>query len=192
MINLSNSVRDSIEMLNTYRNRYNSNEYSQKIYANIVYNLLPFKLLWNEIEKCFGRKNYNNIDDAYLAFGNLYREHQIMEIKPNIEIYLRDTHQIGSYDLYPLTINTKKASEGDNKKIEEIEYTYVFAVAVKEYLLYWIGLGLLGYTPNTALQTLTGITSFNKITKLSDAMGPITIICSQDVEKLYKPLPNYW
>ena len=65
--------------------------------------------------------------------------------------------QIGNTTYASFEKLIKASQQGDNFKIEELEYSYLYYLLTDESILYWSALGGTGISKNQALNELSGI-----------------------------------
>ena len=134
----------------------------------------------------------DNFDKAYTNTFNSYRSIQVEKVNPNMEFYKNNIHSIGNFDLYPTRKKVVEATNGSNKMIEEIEYTYVYSSVLSDCLIFWYASGNLGFTKENSMKVMFGINPNLSIKTLNDCMQYISGIVGIYVGKLYSPLPKYW
>jgi len=85
-INFEEDVNDNINNLKRWRERYSNDEYPFKVVLNMFYDLMPLKLLWDELNNSFGVVKFDNINDSFDFVHDSFTEiqHEIQPILMNL------------------------------------------------------------------------------------------------------------
>ena len=203
--NISENVEFNMNNLKKWRERYSSSEYPFKVVINMFYDLIPLEIIWSDILNCFDQgTKVNSIDDGIIQISQIFRNAQLT-ISDSMNEFMKNGIQIGDCNLAKLLPIIDKAKSGDNRFVEEIEYSYIVRTSLKAFFLTWASLGLNGYTMEEAYQKITETTI--PITDYKDFMivfkafsNSVNIMIgglsmgdeNQIIEPLYSPLPKLW
>lgn len=203
--NFSENVEFNMNNLKKWRDRYSPKEYPYKVVINMFYDLIPLKMIWPEILNCFNQgKKVNSIDEGINHISQLFRNAQLT-ISNSMDQHMKDGIQVGDCNSLKLQPIIEKAKLGDNKFVEEIEYSYIARTSLKAFFLIWASLGLNGNSMEEAYQKISEATF--PIADFEDFMivfkafsNSVNIMIgglsmgdeNQIVKPLYSPLPNLW
>ncbi|MDP8268541.1 MAG: hypothetical protein P9L97_07430 [Candidatus Tenebribacter davisii] len=206
MMNLfSDIVEYNMNNLRTWRQRYSPNEYPYKVAKNMFYDLIPLKMIWPDILACFNQgERANSIDEGRQYISQKFRRAQLT-ISNSMDKYMEEGIKIGDSNSARLKPIIEKAKLGENKCVEEIEYSYIARTSLKVFFLVWASLGLNGYSMEEAYEKLSHLTfqtvDFEDFTLVFKAFSSNVNIMiggmsmgdeNQIIKPLYIPLPDLW
>ncbi|MCK4338420.1 MAG: hypothetical protein KAW87_00305 [Candidatus Cloacimonetes bacterium] len=203
--NFSKNVEFNMNNLKKWRDRYSPNEYPYKVVINMFYDLIPLQMIWSDILNCFSQgKKVNSIDEGIILISQIFRNAQL-SIKDSMEEYMTNNIQICDVSSTSLKIMIEKAESGDNKFVEEIEYSYIARTSLKAFFLIWAAMGLSGNSMEKAYQKISEATfpikNFDDFEIVFQAFSNSVNIMigglsmgnkNQIVKPLYSPLPKLW
>lgn len=150
-IDLTNTFKDSRLLINTWKNRYSSAEYPNKVIMNIFYRKYTIEKMWPTI---FNIK-YSNWETAYTNIKNKYAETSL-EINPVLEAKLKANHQVTSIKYSDFSSYVQFATKGNNEALKGIEYTYFLHRILDELILVWVAMVISGESKINAIAKITG------------------------------------
>lgn len=173
-IDLTNTFKESRQMINTWKNRYQPNEYPQKVVMNIFYRKYT-------IEKMWGTMFNQRFSDWQTAYQNLKLEYgQVAqsEIVPVLERKLQSNDKVTTIQFSDFTAYIKSASAGNQEAIKGIEYTYFLHRILDELVLVWAAMVVSGESKINAIAKITRaviadmpINDFTTIEQIFDQLG---------------------
>jgi hypothetical protein len=201
----SENVEFNINNLKKWRDRYSNSDYPYKIVVNMFYDLIPLKMIWSDILSCFHQgAKVNSIDEGIVEISQVFRNAQLT-ISDKMNEYMKNGIQVGDCNSVKLLPIVNKAKSGDNKFVEEIEYSYIARTSLKAFFLTWASFGLNGFTMEEAYQKISEATSpiedfENFLVVFKAFSNSVNIMIgglsigneNQIVTPLYSPLPKLW
>ena len=195
-VDLTNRYNDGIKNLLNWRSRYSKNEYPSKIVINIFYRQYTMNSIWeSEMENSFTQFK-NTEKDIITAFQKLENEYSFASQKftiGNTLIDLMNKQQVvGGLNYKNNLPLISKGQNGDNKAIEELEFTYLHYYLCNTATLMWAGFGRMGFSKNDSITQVTGaVIEYKKEITYTDILGMLGQLgIAQTISKLYKPLTN--
>jgi hypothetical protein len=91
-IDLTNTFKESREMINTWKNRYQPNEYPQKVIMNIFYRKYTIERMWGTL---FNQKT-SDWQEAYQNIKLKYGQVAQSEIVPVLQQKLQSNDKVTS------------------------------------------------------------------------------------------------
>ena len=160
MHDLENTVYRKLNMLKTWRLRYNDkSEYLDKVILNMFYELYTTEKLWPEIEYIFKYipKRQYDFNSALNQTIDLWNHIKLTEVKPNLISWMeKDIPAFGTkFSQYKGGL-LYDAQNGDNNAVEEIEFSYVCFTSINELIIAWASFGLMGMNKHEAFVQTTG------------------------------------
>ncbi len=144
MFDIANICEINLNNLKNWRERYTKILYPNKVVTNMFYDLLPLKMIWNDIENSFSNAdNSNSFSHGMKIIFSIFREAQL-SINPQIDSILVNGVTIGKISSINYKSLIENAKEGSNKDVEEIEFCYITYCAIKGIMLSWAACGLQG------------------------------------------------
>jgi len=151
-IDLTNTFKESRQMLNTWKNRYQSNEYPQKVVMNVFYRKYTIEKMWTTM---FNQK-YSDWQTAYqnlkLKYGQVSQE-----IVPILERKLQSNGKVSTIQYSDFTTYIKSAAAGNQEAIKGIEYTYFLHRIFDELVLIWASMVVSGENKIDAIAKITRV-----------------------------------
>lgn len=150
-IDLTNTFKESRQMINTWKNRYQSNEYPQKVVMNIFYRKYTIEKMWGTM---FSQK-YSDWQTAYQDLKQKYGQVAQSEILPVLERKLQSNEKVTTIQFSDFTAYIKSASVGNQDAIKGIEYTYFLHRILDELVLVWASMVVSGESKINAIAKIT-------------------------------------
>jgi hypothetical protein len=150
-IDLTNTFKESRELINTWRNRYNSQEYPKKVVMNVFYRKYTIEKMWPTI---FDKK-YSDWQTAYQNLKTKYGEVAQNEIVPVLERKLQSNDPVTSIKYSDFSSYIQSAASGNQEAIKGIEYTYFLHRILDEIILVWVAMVVSGETKINAIAKIT-------------------------------------
>jgi|TARA_B110000967_G_scaffold207508_1_gene257066 hypothetical protein len=195
-IDLTNPFNEGMNNLYSWRNRYSKSEYPSKIVLNIFYRQHTMNSIWeSQIDSSFN-KFKNSETDKLTAFRKLELEYSNASKKFTVGNTLidlmnqqKDVGGLNYKNNIPL-INSGRS--GDNKAIEELEFTYLHYLLRNKATLMWAAFGRKGFSKIDAIAQVTGaVIEYNQpidYAVILDIFSQLGV--AQSMQKLYTPLKN--
>jgi hypothetical protein len=149
-IDLSSTFKNARQLTNTWKTRYSSSEYPQKVIMNIFYRKYTIEKMWPTIFNT----NYSNWETAYENLKNRYAE-VALSINPVLESKLTANEKVTSIRFSDFTSYIQSASSGNKDALKGIEYTYFLHRIFDELILVWVAMVISGDTKINAIAKIT-------------------------------------
>lgn len=164
-VDLRHALKEGNENLRTWRNRYTYQEYPEKIVLNIFYRKYTMEFMFPEIIDCFGNNNsdkpnkkWDDINQGFQKLKTTYGSMAVQKTQSVLIDLLNDRERnVGNtnYGIFaPMIAESKK---GNNTKLEEIEYAYLYYLLTDETILLWGAFGGTGMSKIDAIGKLSGL-----------------------------------
>ena len=150
-IDLTSTFKDARQLINTWKNRYSSAEYPEKVIMNIFYRKYTIEKMWPSI---FNTK-YSTWEIAYENIKNKYAEVAQRDINPILNSKLRSNDRVTSIKFSDFSSYIQSAAAGNNEAIKGIEYTYFLHRIFDELILVWVSMVVSGDTKINAVAKIT-------------------------------------
>ncbi len=149
----------------TWRKRYSSEEYPQKVVINLFYGRYTVNYLWQELNEAFteeGKKvsaklQLTDITKAQNYFVDRCRTVKLTKTHPNLHHLLNQGGKVGGIQLSDYTNLINESIQGNHKSLEEIEFRYLYYTLTDIFVFRWAGLGLIGFDKVKAVGGATGL-----------------------------------
>lgn len=172
---LTNTFKDARRLINSWKDRYSSTEYPQKVILNIFYRKYTIEKMWSRLIN----QTSPNWEKAYENNMLEYSKIAQNEIAPVLENYLQVDRKVNAIKYSDFQSYIKAASIGDIDSIKAIEYTYFLNRVFDELTILWISMVNSGETKINAVAKLTGailprempINSYAEIEQIFDQLG---------------------
>ena len=196
-IDLTNTYVDGVNNLKTWRNRYLKSEYPFKIVQNIFYRQYTMNSIWeSQIDNSFD--NFSNTEnDVLTAFQKLELEYSNASVNFTSGNRLIDLmnlkEDVGGLNYKNNISLISNGRDGDNKAIEELEFTYIYYLLGNKSALMWAAYGRTGYLRLDAIAQVTGaVIEFPQPITYNNIIGGIfsQLGLANAMNKLYTPLNN--
>lgn len=160
MIDLTSALTEGTNNLLTWRNRYSSVEYPQKIVLNIFYRRYTMREMWNELMDIVNKKSYASFQEAAMALDMLYSNTAATRVKPYLELWLQNKPDeiVGAIHYRDFEGLIQRVQLGSKPAKEELEFSYLHYLISDKATLAW------------AAFCATGISPLEAITEVSDAI----------------------
>jgi hypothetical protein len=197
-VDLTNPYKEAYHMLETWRSRYSKIEYPFKIVVNTFYRQYTMQAIWDtEINKSF--EKYSGIEsDIIKSFQHLEQEYsnasQKFTIGNTLINLMNQMENVGGLNYSNSIPLITKAQNGDNKSIEELEFTYLYYFLCNKATLMWAAFGRKGFTKLEAIAQVTGvIIEYSQPIHYTDILNILGQLgCSGMMNSIYNPLPNLY
>lgn len=193
-IDLRHSLEEGMNNLRTWRNRYSKDEYPEKTVLNIFYRKYTIDFMFQEVLNCFDSegKKWDDFNTGFKKLKVKYGETAINKTQPVLLDLLKDSQKmVGNTNYDDFTSLISKAKEGNNDKLEEIEYAYLYYLLTDESILLWGAFGGTGISKIDAIGKMSGLEIENtEITNYSQIEQILGHLCAAPYLKgNYKALP---
>lgn len=196
-IDLSNPFNEATNNLKNWRNRYSKHEYPFKVVLNIFYRQYTMNSIWeNQIENSFSRFK-NTETDVLAAFQKLEEEYSNASGQFTIGNTLIDLmnkqQDVGGLNYKTNIPIITRAQNGDNKAIEELEFTYVYYMLCNKATLMWAAFGRKGFSKIDAIAQVTGVViEYSKPIGYADILSVLGRLgIAPLMQTMYSPMPNF-
>jgi hypothetical protein len=197
-IDLSNSFNEGMSNLKNWRSRYSKNEYPSKIVLNIFYRQYTMNSIWeSQIENSFNRFKNTEVDilegfkKLETEYSNTSGQFTVGSTLIDLMNQQKDIGGLNYKNNIPIII---RGQSGDNKAIEELEFTYLYYLLANKAALMWASFGRKGFTKIDAIAQVTGvIIEYNQpisYAGILDLLGQLGV--SKSMNSFYTPLPNLY
>lgn len=201
---IKHQYNGKVNLLKTWRNRYSSTDYPEKMIINLLYELLTTEKIWDELLLYFNTIDYNNNRKFYDEFSDAHHFIFIRRrcialniIRPNLTDQYKKRSDVGNLNFKGIKSRVKSASKGDSKNLEELEYTYIYYSLGHELIYSWAACGLLGMNKEEAYKTVSTIqlenVNYNSYSSMEDAFNKaigFQLVNPFTGEGIYTPLPS--
>lgn len=189
--------KEGMTNLNIWRNRYSKHEYPFKVVLNIFYRQYTMNSIWeSHINGSFIRFK-NTESDLIQAFQKLESEysdasHQFTIGNTLIDL-MNQQQDVGGLNYKNNIPLISEAQSGDNKVIEELEFTYLYYLLCNKATLMWAAFGRKGFSQIDAIAQVTGaISEYNNTITYADILSILGQLgVSQSMNSMYSPLSNF-
>lgn len=196
---LRHSLNEGMNNLLTWRNRYSKSEYPEKVVLNIFYRKYSMEFMFPEIVGCFEKNllgkpkvKWNDFNEGFSKLKNSYSSTAMSKTQPVLLSLLTNKERnVGNTNYGIFSPLIAAAKSGNNAKLEEIEYAYLYYLLTDECILLWGAFGGTGLTKIETIGKLSGV-----IIEVEDikSYAPIEQILGQFcaaayLKENYKPLP---
>lgn len=173
-IDLTNTFKESRQMINSWKSRYQSNEYPQKVVMNIFYRKYTIEKMWTAM---FNQK-YSDWQTAYQNMQLTYGQVAQAEVAPILERKIQSNDKVTSMQYSDFTAYIKSAAVGNQEAIKGIEYTYFLHRILDELVLVWASMVVSGESKINAIAKITRaiiadmpINDYKTIEQIFDQLG---------------------
>lgn len=199
-MNLESYYIEGINNLKNWRNRYNANEYPEKVALNIFYRRYTMEFMWSDIESLIEKGSKVNIltstangPETLDFIEELYSRTATEKTHPILLSLLKNkpTNTVGGikYDHYLNLI--EKTQNGDKNAKEDLEFSYLYYLLSDKATIVWAMLCATGFNKIQAISFLAGVSAMqqpvNDYTTINSAMGQLCV--APYLNEHYIPLP---
>lgn len=173
-VDLTSTLKDGRNLLNTWKNRYSAAEYPHKVVLNLFYRKFTIEKMWSSVIN----QSYPTWQRAYEA--NMFKYSQVaqMEIVPVLENWIQSNRQVGMVKYSDFQSYIQNGARGNAEAIKGIDYTYLLHRVLDELIVLWISMVNSGDTQVNAIAKLTGVVieipsirSYAEIESVFDQLG---------------------
>lgn len=192
-IDIKNQFSNGITNLITWRSRYNKNEYGEKVLLNVFYRKYSTLFMWDKIQNSFnGNILWNDFNIGWREMMKSYQNQSIKTQPILLQLLSEKSDQIiGSVSYSEFTKFVIGAKQGNNKDVEELEFTYLHYLLNDQLILMWSAFGGTGLSKIDALAQMSGViiaeTDMSEYGKVENLIGQL---CTGPyMNENYKALP---
>lgn len=150
-VDLTSTFKESRQMINTWKSRYQPSEYPQKIVMNIFYRKYTIEKMWDNMFN----QSYSDWQTAYQNLKQNYGQVAQNDIAPVLEQKLQSNEKVTTIQYSDFTNYIKSASTGNQEAIKGIEYTYFLHRILDELVLVWASMVISGESKIDAIAKIT-------------------------------------
>lgn len=162
---LRHSFNEGINYLSTWRNRYSKSEYPEKVVMNIFYRKYTMEFMFPEIIGCYEtnflgkpKVKWTDFNVGFAKLKETYGNTATSKTQSVLMNLLSQTQRnVGNTNSGIFAPLITEAKAGDNAKLEEIEYAYLYYLLADECVLLWGAMGGTGLTKIEAIGKMSGI-----------------------------------
>ena len=160
MVDMTPIFTEGINNLRTWRNRYSSTEYPQKVVLNIFYRRYTMSIMWNDLMNIVNQKSFNSFQEAAMTLEKLYSKTAVTKVKPHLESWIKNKPDeiVGAIHYRDFIGLIQRAQMGSKPAKEELEFTYLYYLISDKATLAW------------ASFCATGVSALKAITEVSGAI----------------------
>ena len=195
-IDLTNPFNEGMNNLRNWRSRYSKNEYPSKVVLNIFYRQYTMNSIWeSQIENSFNIFK-NTETDVLVAFQKLEKEYSNASghftIGNTLIDLMNQQQDVGGLNYKNNIPIISRGQSGDNKAIEELEFTYLYYMLGNKATLMWAAFGRKGFSKVDAIAQVTGVViEYNQPINYAGILAILGQLgVSESVNKMYSPLNN--
>jgi hypothetical protein len=173
-IDLTYIFTDSRQLINTWKGRYNTFDYPQKVIMNIFYRKYTIEKMWPTIFNT----QHSDWKTALQYLRTKYGEVAQYEIVPVLEKKLKTNDKVTSLSYTDFTTYIESARSGNQEHLKAIEYTYFLHRILDELILVWVAKVISGESKINAISQITRaviadlpINEYAVIEKIFDQLG---------------------
>ncbi len=181
------------ELLIKFRDRYDKSTYPGKIVQNLFYEAYTANGTFDAVVNCLDTSKFQDFYQSMNFVNSCKENYRRDTVMPNLVNWMNSGKKVWALEPSFFTSIVQKASHGDNKMVEEIEYAYQYDLVVFQLVYMYLGSLLLGMTPNGAFSTICHgqvsvggkIQSFNEVT---EAFYKVIAFTFNSIYRPMKPL----
>jgi len=197
-------ARESIELakssLVNWRERYDKHTYSSKVVFNMFYRAYPYEWFWENRRQFFGndmrglQQPLATPDEAIDKIAGTLRKVQLENVHPFMPQWMEKKKDVGVLSHGILDPLISAGERGDNKAIEELEYTFCYNNVVYRCLNVFFAGGSIGLGPVDSFTEATGavVSDTYLTTNLRDLWTVFQKILGQPINAEYSPLSHLY
>jgi len=193
---MTNPFNEGMNNLRNWRSRYTKNEYPSKVVLNIFYRQYTMNSIWeSQIENSFNRFK-NTETDVLVAFQKLEMEYSNASghftIGNTLLDLMNQQQDVGGLNYKNNIPIISRGQSGDNKAIEELEFTYLYYLLCNKATLMWAAFGRKGFAKVDAIAQVTGVViEYDQPINYADILSVLGQLgVSESMNKIYSPLNN--
>lgn len=154
---MTSALTEGTNNLLTWRNRYLSVEYPQKIVLNIFYRRYVMRTMWNELMNIVNQRAYNSFRDAAMDLEKLYSKTAV-KVAPYIESLVKNNPDevVGAIHYRDFESLIQRAQMGSKPAKEELEFSYLYYLISDKATLAWAAFCAVGIPPLKAITEVSG------------------------------------
>jgi Ca2+/Na+ antiporter len=192
-VNLFNQYNEALSNLLKWRNRYDKTSYAGKVVQNIFYGNLTMEILCGAIPAYFdGQLDKMNFENSYTLIQNSFEEIAIEKSQNLLPIILEERAYvpIGNIKYETFIPQIIKASKGDNKEVEDLEFSYIYYFLSNVTVKMWCALGISGISKIDAIANLSNViietSELTNYSQIENILGKL--IVAPYLNSQYSPL----
>lgn len=198
-LDLRHQLRQGTERLLGWRNKYTEHEYPEKIVLNVFYRKYTMEFMWKNINDCFTKNwlgkqkiKWSDFNEGYNQLTQTYSNTSLAKTRPKL-MTLLDNHskRVANTTYAGFLPLIKGTQSGDDKKREELEYTYLYHLLTDESIMVWGAFGGTGKSKMETIGEMTGLVlEIDKIETYSAIDQILGQFCAAAyLNENYQPLP---
>lgn len=160
----------AVEDIQSWKNRYSSNEYLKKLLINTFYREHNVNFMWVKLYSTFNNAtqdidcfNVQKFLQAKQNISQLFNETKLTITQPALMKLINDRKNVGGLNF---EVMDNLVLQATSRTIEELEYTYIFSTITNELLFNWIACGMIGVNKNDSFIAVTGFKA--EVSKMID------------------------
>ena len=193
MIDLTLALTEGINNLCTWRNRYKSDEYPQKVVLNIFYRRYTMNKMWNDLMSIIKQKSYNSFQQAAMTLEKLYSETAVTKVQPYLNSWIENNPDeiVGAIHYRDFIGLIQRVQMGSKPAKEELEFSYLHYLISDKATLAWAAFCATGISPLEAITEVSGAIikpmTLNDYNTLTVGLGQL--YTTSFLQDRYNPLP---
>lgn len=193
MIDMTPALTEGINNLCTWRNRYTSTEYPQKVVLNIFYRRYTMNKMWNDLMNIIDKKSYNSFQEAAMTLEKLYSKTAVTKVQPYLESWIKNNPDeiVGAIHYRDFIGLIQRVQMGSKPAKEELEFSYLHYLISDKATLAWAAFCATGISPLKAITEVSGaiiqpmpLNDYNTLT-----VGLGQLYTTRFLQDRYNPLP---
>lgn len=193
MIDMTPALTEGINNLCTWRNRYTSTEYPQKVVLNIFYRRYTMNKMWNDLMNIIDQKSYNSFQEAAMTLEKLYSKTAVTKVQPYLESWIKNNPDeiVGAIHYRDFIGLIQRVQMGSKPAKEELEFSYLYYLISDKATLAWAAFCATGISPLKAITEVSGaiiqpmpLNDYNTLT-----VGLGQLYTTRFLQDRYNPLP---
>lgn len=193
MIDLTLALTEGINNLCTWRNRYTSDEYPQKVVLNIFYRRYTMNKMWNDLMSIVKQKSYNSFQQAAMTLEKLYSETAVTKVQSYLNSWIENNPDeiVGAIHYRDFIGLIQRVQMGSKPAKEELEFSYLHYLISDKATLAWAAFCATGISPLEAITEVSGAIikpmTLNDYNTLTVGLGQL--YTTSFLQDRYNPLP---
>ena len=187
------ALTEGINNLCTWRNRYTSTEYPQKVVLNIFYRRYTMNKMWNDLMNIIDQKSYNSFQEAAMTLEKLYSKTAVTKVQPYLESWIKNNPDeiVGAIHYRDFIGLIQRVQMGSKPAKEELEFSYLHYLISDKATLAWAAFCATGISPLKAITEVSGaiiqpmpLNDYNTLT-----VGLGQLYTTRFLQDRYNPFP---
>ena len=193
MIDMSPALTEGTNNIITWRKRYTSTEFPQKVVLNIFYRRYSMSKMWNELMTIVNQHSYNSFQEAAIALENIYSKTAVTKVQPFLESWIKNNPDeiVGAIRYRDFVDLIQRVQMGSKPAKEELEFSYLHYLISDKATLAWAAFCATGISPLKAITEVSGAIiqamPLNDYNILTAGLGEL--YTTRFLQDRYTPLP---